>query len=71
MYLASVSVRRTEDIAEALGVVKPLLIISEPNKKVYSTLKICAAILCKVGVIRMSMWMGFTYATTGAKVLKI
>ena len=55
MYLASVSVRRVEDITEALwgSKVSPST-ISELNKKAY-----------------MSMWMGSIYAEIGAESSKM
>ena len=72
MYLAGVSVRRVEDITEALwgSKVSPST-ISELNKKAYVHIKIGGTVLCKVGGIRMSMWMGSTCAATGAESLKM
>ena len=72
MYLAGVSVRRVENITEALwgSKVSPST-ISELNKKRMSTLRIGGTVLCKVGGIRMSMWMGFIYAATGSENLKM
>ena len=53
MYLAGVSVRRMEDITEALwgSKVSPATII----RKRMSTLRIGGTALCKVGTIRMSI----------------
>ena len=73
MYLAGVSVRRVEDITEALwgSKVSPST-ISELNKKsVWSTLRTGGTALCKVDAIRMSMWMGSTCAVTGVESLKM
>ena len=72
MYLAGVSVQRVEDITEALwgSKVSPST-INELNKKRISTLKIGGTALCKVGDIRVSMWMGSTCAVTGAESLKM
>ena len=71
MYLAGVSVRRVEDITEALwgSKVSPAT-ISELNKKAYVHIEGGTA-LCKVGAIRMSMWMGSTCAEIGAESLKM
>ena len=72
MYLAGVSVRRVEDITEALwgNKVSPFT-IRELNKKTYVHIEDCGTVFGKVGVIRMSMWMGATFAATEAKNLKI
>lgn len=72
MYLAGVSVRRVEDITEALwgSKVSPST-ISELNKKAYVHLKIGGTVLCKAGGIRMSMWTGSTCAATGTESLKM
>ena len=72
MYLAGVSVRRVEDITEALwgSKVSPST-ISELNKKAYVHIEDWRNRLCKVGGIRMSMWMGSICAETGAESLKM
>ena len=68
MYLAGVSVRRVEDITEALwgSKVSPSTI-----SELMSTLKIGETVLCRADAIRMSMWMGSTCAATGEESLKI
>ena len=69
MYLAGVSVRCVEDITEAMwGSKVSSSTISALNK---SILRTGGTVLCKVDVIRMSMWMGSTYAVTGAESLKM
>ena len=72
MYLAGVSVRRVEDITEALwgSKVSPAT-ISELNKKPTSTLRIGATVLCRVVGIRMSTWMASICAATGAENTKM
>ena len=60
MYLAGVSVRRVEDITEALW-----------GSKVSPATISGGTALCKVGAIRMSMWMGSTCAEIGAESLKM
>ena len=67
MYLAGVSVRRVEDITEALwgSKVSPAT-ISELNKKAYVHIEDCATVLCRAVSIRTSMWMVFTCAEIGA-----
>ena len=72
MYLAGVSVRRVEDITEALwgSKVSPAT-ISDLNKKAYVHIEDCGTALCKAGAIRMSMWMGSTCAEIGAESLKM
>ena len=74
MYLAGVSVRRAEDITEALWGSK----VSPPSdhqrgeqKKRMSTLKIGATGLYKVDAIRMSMWMGSICGETGAESMRM
>ena len=62
MYLAGVSVRRVEDITEALW---------GRTRKRMSTLRTGGTALCKVDAIRMSMWMGSTCAVTGVESLKM
>ena len=71
MYLAGVSVRRVEDITEALwgSKVSPST-ISELNKKAYSTSRIGATDRCRVANIHMSMWMASTSNATGAGSMK-
>lgn len=72
MYLAGVSVRRVEDITEALwgSKVSPST-ISERNKKAYAHIEIGGTVLCRLGGIRLSMWMESTCAATGAESLKM
>ena len=72
MYLAGVSVRRVEDITEALwgSKVSPST-ISELTRKHMSTLRIGGIVPCKVDVIHMFTWMGSTCAATGAESLKM
>ena len=71
MYLAGVSVRRVEDITEALwgSKVSPAT-ISELNKKA-STLKIGATALCRAANTPMSMWTVSTCGATGAENTKM
>ena len=71
MYLAGVSVRRVEDITEALwgSKVSPST-ISELNKKAYVHIEDWQNVLCRVNAIRMSMWMGSTCAAIGVESLK-
>ena len=66
MYLAGVSVRRVEDITEALwgSKVSPLT-ISELNKKVYSTLRTGGTVPYRVGVTRMCTWTASICGATG------
>ena len=73
MYLAGVSVRRVEDITEALwgSKVSPAT-ISELNKKApTSTSRIGGIVPCRAGGIRMSMWTASTCAATGAESTKM
>ena len=72
MYLTGVSVRRVEDITEALwgSKISPST-ISELNKKSYVHIEDWRTVLCKVDDIRMSMWMGSTCAEIGAESLKM
>ena len=72
MYLAGVSVRRVEDITEALwgSKVSPAT-ISELNKKAMSTLRTGGTALCRAANIRMSMWMASTCGATGAENMKM
>ena len=72
MYLAGVSVRRVEDITEALwgSRVSPST-ISELNKKPMSTLRIGVTAPCRAAAIRTSMWMGSICAETGAESMKM
>ena len=68
MYLAGVSVQCVEDITEALwGSKISSSTISELNKKAS---KLGGTVLCRVGIIRMSMWMGSICAATGEENLK-
>ena len=69
MYLAGVSVRRVEDITEALwgSKVSPST-ISELNKKAYVHIEDWRNRLCRADTIRMSMWMGSICAATGWRV---
>ena len=71
MYLAGVSVRRVEDITEALwgSKVSPAT-ISELNKPM-STLRIGGTILCRAASIRMSMWTASICGATGAESTKM
>ena len=72
MYLAGVSIRRIEDITEALwGSKFSPSTISELNKKAYVHIEDCVTVLCEVGVIRMSMWMESICAATGAESLRM
>ena len=72
MYLAGVPVRHVEDITEALwgSKVSPST-ISELNKKAYVHIEDWRNHPCKVGVIRMSMWMGSICVVTGAESSKM
>ncbi len=72
MYLAGVSVRRVEDITEALwgSKVSPST-ISDLNKKLMSTSKIGGTVPCRAADIRMSTWMVSTCAATGAESMKM
>lgn len=61
MYLVGVSVRRVEDITEALwGNKVSSFTVSELNKKRMSTSRIGAIGPCKADSTRMSIWMGST-----------
>ena len=68
MYLAGVSVRRVEDITEALwGMKVSPATISELNKrKLTSTLRIGGIVLCRTASILTCMWMASIFAGTGA-----
>ena len=72
MYLAGVSVRRVEDITEALwgSKVSPAT-ISELNKKAYVHIEDWCNRPYGVGITRMSMWTESTCAATGAESLKM
>ena len=73
MYLAGVSVRRVEDITEALwgSKVSPVT-ISELNKKAYvHTLRIGGTVLCRAASIHTSMWTVSTCGATGAESTKM
>ena len=69
MYLAGVSVRRVEDITEALwgSKVSPAT-ISELNEN--STLRTGATAPCRAASIPMSMWTASTCVATGAESTK-
>ena len=72
-YLAGVSVRRAEDITEALWVskVSPAA-ISELNEKAYvHTLGIGRISLCRVGATRRLKWTVSTCAAAGAESMKM
>ena len=72
MYLAGVSVRRVEDITEALwGIKVSPSTISELKKKLMSTSKIGGTVLCMAADTRMSMWTASTCAATGAESTKM
>lgn len=72
MYLAGVSVRRVEDITEALwGSKVSSSTISELNKKAYIYIEDWRNRPLYGGRYRMSMWMGSTYAATGEESLKM
>ena len=73
MYLAGVSVRRVEDITEALwgSKVSPAT-ISELNKKAYVHISRTGGTgPYRAGGIRMSTWMASTCAATGAENTKM
>ena len=72
MYLAGVSVRRVEDITEALrgSKVSPAT-ISELNKKAYVHIEDWRTGLCRADGIRMSTWTASTCAATGAENTKM
>jgi len=72
MYLAGVSVRRVEDITEALwgSKVSPST-ISELNKKAYVHIEDWRNRPLQGGAIRTSMWTGSICAETGAGSLKM
>ena len=69
MYLAGVSVRRVEDITEALwgSKVSPAT-ISKLNKKAYVHIETG---LCRACGIHMSMWTGSICGGTGAESMKM
>ena len=72
MYLASVSVCWVENIIEALWGPRCLPPPSASLiRRPMFTLKIGEIVICKVGVIRMSMWMGSICAETGAGSMKM
>ena len=72
MYLAGVSVRRVEDITEALwGTKVSPSTISELNKKAYVHKRIGATAPYRAANIRMFMWMVFICAETGAESMKM
>ena len=72
MYLAGVSVRRVEDITEALwgSKVSPAT-ISELNKKAYVHIEDWRTGLCRADGIRMSTWTASACAATGAENTKM
>ena len=72
MYLAGVSVRRVENITEALwgSKVSPAT-ISELNKKAYVHIEDWRNRPCKAGVIHTSMWMVSICAETGSASMKM
>ena len=72
MYLAGVSVRRVEDITEALwgSKVSPAT-ISELNKKAYVHIEDWRNRPLQGASIRMSTWTGSIYVATGAENLKM
>ena len=72
MYLAGVSVRRVEDVTEALwgSKVSPAT-ISELNRRPTSTLRIGGTALCRAANIRTSMWTASTCGETGAESTKM
>ena len=72
MYLAGVSVRRVEDITEALwgSKVSPAT-ISELNKKAYVRIEDWRNRPLQAGGIRMSMLTVSTCAATGAESMKM
>ena len=72
MYLAGVSVRRVEDITEALwgSKVSPAT-ISELNKKAYFTSRTGATAPCRAATIHTSTWTASTCAATGAESTKM
>ena len=72
MYLAGVSVRRVEDITEALwgSKVSPAT-ISELNKKVYVHIEDWRTALCRAANIHTSMWTASTCGATGAESTKM
>lgn len=72
MYLAGVSVRRVEDITEALwGTKVSPATVSELNKKAYVHMKNGVTALYRVVNTRMCMWTGSTCAETGAVNLRM
>ena len=73
MYLAGVSVRRVEDITEALwGSKVSASTISELNKKAYvSTSKPGAIAPCRAASTLMSMWTASISSETGAENTKM
>ena len=72
MYLAGVSVRRVEDITEALwgSKVSPAT-ISELNKKAYVHIEDWRNRPCRAASTPMSMWMASTCAATGVESTKM
>ena len=72
MYLAGVSVRRVEDITEALwgSKVSPAT-ISELNKKAYVHIEDWRTALCRATNIHTSMWTASTCGETGAESTKM
>ena len=72
MYLAGVSVRRVEDITEALwdSKVSPAA-VSELNKKAYVHIEDWRTGLCRADGIRMSTWTASSCAATGAENTKM
>ena len=72
MYLAGVSVRRVEDITEALwgSKVSPAA-ISELNKKAYVHIEDGATAHCRAASIHTSTWTVSTCAATGAESTKM
>lgn len=72
MYLAGVSVRRVEDITEALwGSKVSASTISELNKKAYVNIEAWRNRPCRVEGILMCMWMVSTSSETGVENTKM
>ena len=72
MYLAGVSVRRVEDITEALwGSKVSASTISELNKKAYVNSRPGATGLCREASTLMTMWTASTSSETGAESTKM
>ena len=66
MYLAGVSMRRVEDITEALwGSKVSASTISKLNKKAYVNIEACASAPCRAVSIHMCMWTASISSETG------